>query len=215
MIDRKSFMKRPKAANISQIIFVIASKMPKPNLLMLDKWLAYSEFSNIKPVIVINKTDLAPKEADRINEIYSKVGYKVILTEGINYKGIEELRQVLKNNTSAFAGQSGVGKSTLTNRLLGTDLTNIGEISKKNKMGKNTTTEITLYEIEKETYLLDTPGFQTMDIFEIESRELEKYFIDFKPYIKNCKFIRMHTYKRGNMWYKRSFKTRKNTRGKI
>lgn len=91
------------------------------------------------------------------------------------------------------------GKSTLTNRLIGSDLTEVGEISKKNKMGKNTTTEITLYEIEKDSYLLDTPGFQTMDIFEIESKELEKYFIDFKPYIKNCEFVRMYAYKRRNM----------------
>lgn len=97
------------------------------------------------------------------------------------------------------------GKSTLTNKLLGKSLTNIGEISKKNKMGKNTTTEITLYEIDKDSYLLDTPGFQTMDIFEIESKDLEKYFIDFKPYIKNCEFIRMHTYKRRKLWHKRGF----------
>jgi len=74
------------------------------------------------------------------------------------------------------------------------DLTNIGEISKKNKMGKNTTTEITLYEIEKDTYLLDTPGFQTMDIFEIESKDLENCFRDFKSYIKNCEFVRMYSY---------------------
>ena len=86
------------------------------------------------------------------------------------------------------------GKSTLTNRLLGKQKTNVGEISKKNKMGKNTTTEITLYEIEKNTYLLDTPGFQIMDIFEIESKDLEKYFIDFKPYINNCEFVRMYSY---------------------
>lgn len=187
-------MKRPKVANITQIIFVIASKMPKPNLLMLDKWLAFAEFSNIKPVIVINKIDLAQKDADRIYDLYTKVGYKVILTDGLNNKGLDELREVLKNNTSAFAGQSGVGKSTLTNKLLGESRTNIGEISKKNKMGKNTTTEITLYEIEKDTYLLDTPGFQTMDIFEIESKDLEKYFIDFKSHIKNCEFVRMYAY---------------------
>lgn len=82
-------------------------------------------------------------------------------------------------------------------------------------MGKNTTTEITLYEIEKDSYLLDTPGFQTMDIFEIESKELEKYFIDFKPYIKNCEFVRMHTYKRRKLWHKRSTKTWRNTAREI
>lgn len=103
-------MKRPKVANIIQIVFVISSKMPKPNLLMLDKWLAFAEFSKIKPVIVINKIDLNKKEADRIFDIYTKVGYKVILTDGLNNKGLDELRETLKNNTSAFAGQSGVRK---------------------------------------------------------------------------------------------------------
>ncbi|MBR6941291.1 MAG: ribosome small subunit-dependent GTPase A, partial [Clostridia bacterium] len=121
--------------------------------------------------------------------IYSSVGYKVILTDCKSMKGIVELRKCLKNNVSALAGQSGVGKSTITNILLGETKTIIGEISQKNKKGKNTTTEITLYEIENNTYLLDTPGFQTMDIYEIESKDLDKYFIDFRKYIKNCEFI--------------------------
>lgn len=82
-----------------------------------------------------------------------------------------------------------LGKSTLTNKLIGKEVTNEGEISQKNKMGKNTTTDVTLYEIEQDTYLLDTPGFQTMDIYEIESTNLEKYFIEFKEFLKNCEFV--------------------------
>ena len=85
------------------------------------------------------------------------------------------------------------GKSTLTNIILGDNLSNTGEISQKNKMGKNTTTEISLYEIEHNSYLLDTPGFQTMDIFEIESKDLENYFIEFKTYLKNCEFVRLYS----------------------
>ncbi len=81
------------------------------------------------------------------------------------------------------------GKSTLTNKLLNRQIANQGEISKKNKMGKNTTTEVTLYELDKNTYLLDTPGFQNMDIYEIESKDLENYFIEFKSCIKNCEFV--------------------------
>lgn len=98
------------------------------------------------------------------------------------------------------------GKSTLTNKIIGKSLTNTGEISKKNKMGKNTTTEITLYDIEKDSYLLDTPGFQTMDIYEIESKELEKYFIDFVAYLKKCEFVRMYSYKRRELWDKTCIK---------
>ena len=107
------------------------------------------------------------------------------------------------------------GKSTLTNIVLDKELTNIGEISKKNKMGKNTTTEITLYELDESSYLLDTPGFQAMDIYEIESKDLEKYFIDIKKYVKNCEFVRMYTYKRRKLWYKKCTRRRTNTRREI
>lgn len=103
VLERSSFMKRPKVSNISQIIFVISSKMPKPNLLMLDKWLAYAEFSKIKPIIVINKIDLDNKEAERISKIYEKTGYEVIQTITLENIGIDKLGKVLKNNTNALA----------------------------------------------------------------------------------------------------------------
>lgn len=80
------------------------------------------------------------------------------------------------------------GKSTLTNEILGTKR-EVGEISKKNKMGKNTTTETELYEIDKNSYLLDTPGFQTIDIYEIETKDLAKYYIDFRKYIEKCEYV--------------------------
>lgn len=81
------------------------------------------------------------------------------------------------------------GKSTLTNKIIGKDITEIGDISKKNKMGKNTTTDVTLYEIEKDSYLLDTPGFQSMDIYEIPSKDLANFFLEFREHLKNCEFV--------------------------
>ena len=95
----------------------------------------------------------------------------------------------MKNNSNAFSGNSGVGKSTLINSIFQKEITKEGEISKKNKKGKNTTTTIKLYEIEKDTYLADTPGFATFSIEEIESKDLENYFIEFKKYISDCQFI--------------------------
>lgn len=83
------------------------------------------------------------------------------------------------------------GKSTITNKILNQQIADIGDISRKNKRGKNTTTDINLYEIEENTYLLDTPGFQTIDIYEIESKELDKFFLDFIDYIGKCEFVRM------------------------
>ena len=98
------------------------------------------------------------------------------------------------------------GKSTITNRILKNQTVKVGDISYKNKKGKNTTTSISLYEIEENTYLLDTPGFQTIDIFEIEPKKLDNYFIDLKEHIENCEFVRLYSYKRGEMWYKDCFK---------
>lgn len=188
--ERKVYIKRPKLANITQIIFVVSSKDPKPDLLMLDKQLAFAEFLKINSVIVLNKTDLDKKEAFKeIKKIYEKIGYKVIITDAKNKQGIEELKAEMKNNINAFSGNSGVGKSTLINGIFDKDITEEGEISKRNKRGKNTTTSIKLYEIDENTYIADTPGFSTFDISEIESKNLEKYFREFKENIINCEFV--------------------------
>ena len=188
--ERKVYIKRPKLANITQIIFVVSSKDPKPDLLMLDKQLAFAEFLKINSVIVLNKTDLDKKEEfKQIKQIYEKIGYKVIITDAKKKQGIEELKVEMKNNINAFSGNSGVGKSTLINGIFDKDITEEGEISKRNKRGKNTTTSIKLYEIDDNTYIADTPGFSTFDVAEIESKELEKYFREFKENIINCEFV--------------------------
>lgn len=187
---RQVYIKRPKLANITQIVFVVSSKEPKPDLLMLDKQLAFAEFLNVKAIIVLNKTDLDQKEEfNEIETVYKNIGYTVIKTEAKNNKGINKLYQVLQNNVNAFAGNSGVGKSTLINSLFASNVTQEGEISKKNKRGKNTTTSIKLYEINENTYIADTPGFSTFDILEIESRNLDRYFKEFKENIAFCEFV--------------------------
>ncbi len=188
--ERKVYVKRPKLANITQIIFVVSSQSPKPDLLMLDKQLAFANFLGIKALIVLNKTDLDKKtEFKEIKNIYEKIGYTVIETDAKNQKGIEELKKQLKNNINAFSGNSGVGKSTLINGIFKQDITLEGEISKRNQRGKNTTTAIKLYLIDKNTYIADTPGFSTFSIEEIESQTLANYFVEFKNNIQNCEFV--------------------------
>lgn len=188
--ERETYIKRPKLANITQIIFVVSSKHPKPDLLLLDKQLAFAEFSHIKPIIVLNKIDLDEKqEFLEISKIYQEIGYKVIQTDAKNGIGIEELSLELKNNISAFSGNSGVGKSTLINDLFKDNITEEGEISLKNKRGKNTTTDIKLYEIDCNEYIADTPGFSTFDVYEIPYRELDKYFVEFKEHIHECEYV--------------------------
>ena len=188
VLPRKNEIKRPKIANIDQIIFIVSTKNPKPDLLMLDKQLAYVEKLNIEPIIVINKIDLQDTYK-HIQELYKKIGYKTIITSAKQGNGIEILRQVLKNKISVFSGNSGVGKSSIINALFGIDKTQEGEISQKNKKGKNTTTDTKLYELEENTYIADTPGFSSFEINEIESTELDKYFREFKQEVKNCEFV--------------------------
>ncbi len=188
--ERKVYIKRPKLANITQLIFVLSSKEPKPDLLMLDKQLAFAEFLNIKSVIILNKIDLDKKhEFTQIENTYKKIGYKVLQTNAKEKIGIEELKEVMQNEVNAFSGNSGVGKSTLINGIFKEDITQEGEISKKNKRGKNTTTAIKMYEIEKNTWIADTPGFSTFEIGEIDSKDLDKYFKEFQNELVNCEFI--------------------------
>ena len=202
---RNSYIKRPKIANINQIIFVISTISPKPDLLMLDKQLCYAESLYIKPIIIINKIDLSDSYK-QIEKIYKRIGYKVILTNAKEGKGIKELKKELKGKISVFSGNSGVGKSTIINSLFNKEITIEGEISKKNKKGKNTTTDVKLYKLETDTYIADTPGFSSFEITEIESKDLSEYFIDLKPYIKTCKFVSCTHIKEENCGIKEAIK---------
>lgn len=188
--ERKNYIKRPKMSNITQMIFVLSMKMPKPDLLLLDKQLAFAEYNNIKSTICLNKIDLEKDDIiDNIYNIYKKIGYTVIKTNAKSGEGIDEVRKCLKNNITAFSGNSGVGKSTLINNIFKDTLTTEGEVSNKNKRGKNTTTAIKLYKIDNDSYIADTPGFSTFDIYEIKSEKLCKYFIELAEYMQNCEFI--------------------------
>ena len=205
--ERSVYVKRPKMANITQIVLVVSSKHPKPDLLMLDKQLAFAELLCIKAIIVLNKTDLDKEQSFKtIKNVYENIGYTVIETEAKTQKGVVELIEQLKDNINAFSGNSGVGKSTLINAIFDNEMTQEGEISKKNKRGKNTTTSTKLYEIDKNTYIADTPGFSTFDIFEIPYRELDKYFVEFRDGIKECEYIGCSHIKEENCGVKNGIK---------
>lgn len=215
IMPRTTYVKRPKISNITQIILVVSSKNPKPDLLLLDKQLAFAEYLKIKPIIILNKTDLDKKhEFDEIKNIYTKIGYTVIETEAKGNEGIEELKKSLKGNINAFSGNSGVGKSTLINAIFQNSMTQEGEISERNQRGKNTTTSIKLYEIDNNTYIADTPGFSTFDISEIEYNNLDKYFKEMKEQVENCEFVGCTHIKEGKCGIKEAVKKGKIDEGR-
>lgn len=190
ILDRDSYIKRPKLSNLTQIILVVSMKMPKPDLLMLDKQLAFAEFNNIKPIICLNKIDLEDDNViEAVERTYKNIGYQVFKTNSKGSIGVDSIKGLLKGNITAFSGNSGVGKSTLINCIFGEEVTKEGDISSKNQKGKNTTTSNYLYKIDENSYIADTPGFSTFDISEIKADDLYKYFIEFKKYEENCEFV--------------------------
>ena len=193
ILERNIYIKRPKLANITKLFFVVSIDKPKPDLLMLDKQIAFAELLNLEIVIVFNKSDLGEQKfIDEIKSVYENIGYKVIViqaNESENNKELLEINKCLENNISAFSGNSGVGKSTLINSIFNKSITLEGEISRKNKKGKNTTTSTKLYKIGDNTYIADTPGFSTFSIEEISYRDLDKYYKEFKEHISKCEFI--------------------------
>ncbi len=207
ILQRNNYLKRPKISNITQLMLVCSSKMPKIDLLMLDKQLAFAEFLHIKPIIILNKIDL--EKAEEIEKNYTNIGYTVIKTIANKAEGLEELEKYLKNNVSVFAGNSGVGKSTLINNIFKSNITEEGNISKKNKKGKNTTTYTKLYKIEENSYIADTPGFSTFDIFEIEKENLYKYFKEFTQYEKECEFVGCTHIKEQNCGIRKAYENKK------
>lgn len=189
VLSRRTFIKRPKLANITQIVVVTSMKDPKLDILLLDKQLAFAEYIGIKAIIVLNKIDLdTQKIYEEIEDEYKRIGYKTFKTDAKTGIGIDDLKVALQNNKNAFAGNSGVGKSSLINKIFSKDITEEGEVSYKNKKGKNTTTITRLYELTPDTFIADTPGFSTFDINEIHSEDLDEYFREFRIYKSDCKY---------------------------
>lgn len=189
ILPRKNELIRPAVANVDQALVIFSAREPAPNLSLLDRFLVIMEKQDVPVMICFNKQDLARTgELEEMRDIYSACGYQVLLASASRQEGVEELKAMLRGKTTTVAGPSGVGKSSLTNLLQEGVVMETGEISKKLGRGRHTTRHSQMIEIEPGTYLLDTPGFTSFYVEDIEKEELRYYFREFAQYEGKCRF---------------------------
>ncbi|RGB77152.1 ribosome small subunit-dependent GTPase A [Anaerococcus nagyae] len=187
ILERKNEIKRPNIANIDQMLIFVTINDPPLNLYNLDKYLAMCEHENIDVVIVLSKKDLdKDNKIKELTKIYENLDYKVLSLDNYNDFPKKDITEILEGKTSAVSGASGVGKSTFLNNLVDKDL-EIGEISDKLKRGKNTTRHTEIFSINPQTYIFDTPGFDSFDFDFIEDENNLKYCFR-EMSISNCRF---------------------------
>ncbi len=213
VLPRKNEFVRPPIANVDQLIIVVAATNPTPDLMLLDKQLVMAEKNGVEPVICINKIDL---EADysEIIEVYENIGYQVITTTAKNGIGIDKIARILGNKITAFSGNSGVGKSALTNNIFNEEVSKEGETSDKLKKGKHTTKHVELFDFSENSYIADTPGFSSFDVDGISHKDLSKYFIEFAPFVQECEFRSCTHIKELNCGVKKAVAKRKIDKGR-
>ncbi|HIX15387.1 MAG TPA: ribosome small subunit-dependent GTPase A [Candidatus Hungatella pullicola] len=190
ILPRKNQLIRPAVANVDQAVVFFAMTHPEPNLNLLDRFLVTMEIQNIPVMICFNKLDLSETDKlEMLKKAYEPAGYPVYFISVYEEKGIEKIRELFQGKTTVLAGPSGVGKSSLTNLLYPQADMETGNISRKIQRGKHTTRHSQLFGIGGETYLMDTPGFSSMYVEDLDCRELKNFFPEFSIYEENCRFL--------------------------
>lgn len=189
ILPRKNELIRPAVANVDQAMVIFAADFPKPNYSLLNRFLIMMERRSIPTVICFNKMDLLPEEdIRRLHEVYEPAGYRVLTISVKEGRGIEQVKSLLKGKVTVVAGPSGVGKSSLTNCIQDGVQMETGEISKKLNRGKHTTRHSQLIELGDNSWFVDTPGFSSLYLEDMEKEELRHYFPEFDPYEGKCRY---------------------------
>ncbi len=190
ILPRENELIRPAVANIDQALVIFAVNKPKPNFNLLDRFLVTMESQQVETVICFNKMDLAGDgELCQLSEIYRHSGYQMVFASAAKEQGIAGIRKILEGKTTAVAGPSGVGKSSLINLLQPEASMEIGAISEKVERGKHTTRHSQLIHIEGHSYIMDTPGFSSLYLMGMREEELKEYFREFQEYEDGCRFL--------------------------
>lgn len=189
IFPRSNSLIRPASANIDQALVIFSIIKPDPNYNLLDRFLITMEKQQIPTVICFNKKDIAsPEEQEELRMAYCNSGCEILFVSGKENQGLARLRDVLRGKTTVVAGPSGVGKSTIVNAITPEANMQTGEISRKIERGKHTTRHAELFAVEKDTYIMDTPGFTSLSVDEMEKEELKEYYPEFAEYEPFCKF---------------------------
>ncbi len=189
LLPRENFFVRPAVCNLDLLVVFCANVIPVTDPFLIDRVTAIAGNQNVPVVLCINKTDL--EEQDRLGPIYEKAGYRVVRTSAVTGAGIDALREAVRGRTAAFTGNSGVGKSSVLNRLAPELELKVGEVSDKLGRGRHTTRHVELYALGDGTFLADTPGFSSFDTERMDlvlKENLQYAFPDFAPYLGRCQF---------------------------
>lgn len=190
ILPRKNDLIRPAVANVDQALIIFAVTKPEPNFNLLDRFLILMEQKELPCIICFNKQDLfSEEEKKELSQIYENAGHKVLFSSALYEQGIEEIKELLQGKTTTVAGPSGVGKSSIINRLQPGVQMETGEISEKIERGKHTTRHSEIIPVNENTYLVDTPGFSSLLLFDLEKEELAQFYYEFLKYEPECKFI--------------------------
>lgn len=189
IFPRKSKLIRPAVANIDQALIIFAIIKPEPNFNLLDRFLIMMEQQNLPCIICFNKSDIASeKEREALRKAYETCGYQVFFISVKENTGLREVRALLQGKTTTLAGPSGVGKSSLINYLYPQAAMETGEVSRKIDRGKHTTRHSELFVLDNESYIMDTPGFSSLQLFDMEKEELKDFYPEFRAYEGKCRF---------------------------
>lgn len=189
ILPRKNVLIRPAVANVDQALVIFALASPRPNFNLLDRFLVMMEKQGIPCIILFNKKDLVEESVlKEVQRRYLGSSYELHFISARQEEGVEEVRSLLKGKTTTVAGPSGVGKSSLINRLQSGLLMETGEISEKIERGRHTTRHTELLFVEQDTYILDTPGFSSVDLIGVEKEELDLFFPEMRERKNDCRF---------------------------
>ena len=189
ILPRKNALIRPAVANVDQALLIFAAASPNPNFNLLDRFLVMMGRQDVPVILCFNKCDLITEEQKQeIEAIYEVSGCKILFVSAKKELGLKELQEILEGKTTTVAGPSGVGKSSLINLLAPEACMETGEISKKIERGRHTTRHAELIQLKGDGYIMDTPGFSSLYLPEMEKEELQDCYPEFAAFEPYCRF---------------------------